>query len=82
MVIKEYEENLPAVRIDKEQIQEVFINIINNAIEAMSNSGQIKIKIINRDKFVEIILSDTGPGIPKENLKNIFTPFFHTNTCS
>ena len=77
-ITKEYENNLPSPKIDKDQIQEVFINIINNAIVAMIDGGQLLIKTQKSDKHIEIIISDTGIGIPKENLKKIFTPFFTT----
>ena len=78
IVIKEYENLLPQVMIDKDQIQEVFINIINNAICAMIDGGELIIKTKIVDEVIEIIISDTGIGIPKENLKNIFTAFFTT----
>ncbi|MGA1826123.1 MAG: response regulator [bacterium] len=77
-LIKDYGDNLPSLAVDKEQIQEVFINLFNNAMEAMPNGGELKTKTRVRDTFLEIIISDTGVGISKKNITTIFTPFFTT----
>lgn len=75
-----YESNLPLVEIDREQIKQVFINIVTNAIDAMSGGGRLFISAcgINDRSKVEIKFTDTGCGIPKENLDKIFNPFFTT----
>ncbi|MEK6528483.1 MAG: HAMP domain-containing sensor histidine kinase, partial [Nitrospirota bacterium] len=62
------------------KLEQILVNIILNAIQAMKDSGTLTISIKpdaeNKNIFIKI--SDTGPGIPKENLKNIFEPFFTT----
>ncbi len=76
----ELEKNLPMVFADPDQIQQVFVNIILNAIQAMPNGGTLTIKsgYIESTREVFITFIDTGVGIPKENLKKLFTPFFTT----
>ncbi|PIP19802.1 MAG: hypothetical protein COT38_03625 [Candidatus Omnitrophica bacterium CG08_land_8_20_14_0_20_41_16] len=76
---KYFTPDLGLIKGDLNQLQEVFLNLLINAYQAMSIDGKITIKTSNfMDKFAEIRISDTGCGIAKENLKNIFTPFFST----
>lgn len=77
---EELEENLPLVVIDPSQIERVFINLIINAAEAMDGSGQLTLttRFDPVAHFIEVHFSDTGPGIPEENLERIFDPFFTT----
>ncbi len=64
---------------DKGQLQQVLLNIINNALAAMENGGRIVIKVASpNEDHLAIAVSDTGTGISKEDLNNIFTPFFST----
>jgi PAS domain S-box-containing protein len=79
--------NLPLVLADFDKIQQVLINIILNAIQAMPEGGSLTITsspagIVELDKSqknaVRIGIEDTGIGIPKENLSKLFTPFFTT----
>ncbi|MEK7791175.1 MAG: ATP-binding protein, partial [Deltaproteobacteria bacterium] len=64
--------------VDPSLIQQVFLNIILNAIQAMPDGGELKISMRNIKKSVEMIFEDTGIGISEENLKKIFIPFFTT----
>jgi len=70
----------PEVYIDPEQMQQVFLNLIINALHSMPGGGSITITTHNRpeDKEFDIIISDTGYGISQADLKNIFKPFFTT----
>ncbi|MEW6002106.1 MAG: response regulator [Nitrospirota bacterium] len=70
-------DNLPLVTADKEQIKLVLSKLIKNSIEAMRNKVRI-LKVTGRTSngYVEILVSDTGKGISRENIKNIFDPFF------
>lgn len=64
---------------DSNQIQQVFVNLIVNAIQAMQQNGTLTISsVMNRDGFAQISIQDTGEGISPENLERIFTPFFTT----
>ncbi len=72
--------DVPLVEIDREQIKQVFLNIVTNAVDAMQSSGSfsVEVKSMADNSKVEIRLTDTGCGIPKENLDKIFNPFFTT----
>ena len=70
--------NLPDIIADSSQIQQVIINLVVNAIQAMPEGGKLKIKTYPVDRYVIIIVEDTGVGILKENLSQIFIPFFTT----
>ncbi len=71
-----YENRETLIHADPEQIKQVLLNIIFNSMEAMPSGGTITIETKNKDDFVELLISDTGCGIPKEDLKHIFDPFF------
>lgn len=84
---REMKPNLPLVLADFDQIQQVLINIILNATQAMPHGGSLTIStsivkgiVIGESKkdAVRIDIKDTGMGIPKENLSRLFTPFFTT----
>ncbi len=73
------EEGTPAITSDRGQLQQVFLNIINNAFASVEDGGQIGIRIRRADdRTVAVEISDTGIGIPKANLERIFDPFFST----
>ncbi|MGQ9533843.1 MAG: sensor histidine kinase [bacterium] len=61
---------------DYELLLSAMINIIKNSVEAITTNGKIKITTMNEMDIVIISISDTGKGIPEENLKNIFSPFY------
>ena len=77
-LIKGYDPNLPLVMADDNQLQQVFMNMILNAYQAMPNGGTLRITTRSVGQEVQIIFSDTGVGIPPENLNRIFDPFFTT----
>ncbi len=79
-IMKSFRADLPLAVIDASQIERVFINIIMNAAEAMEGDGKLSIetRFDSGKENIEIKISDTGPGIPEENLKKIFDPFFTT----
>lgn len=79
----ELDKNIPIIFIDKIQIQQVILNLIQNAIEAMNenNPKHKRIHITTKathSKTIEITLNDTGPGFSKENMTKVFMPFFTT----
>ena len=66
------------VSYDAQQIEQVLINLIQNAIQAMQNGGLLTISVDIKPPWSIIKIQDTGSGIPKENLRRIFDPFFTT----
>ncbi|MGA2463393.1 MAG: ATP-binding protein [Thermodesulfobacteriota bacterium] len=85
-VIKNYALDLPPVQIDREQIKQVFLNILLNAIEATPEDGSITVKTRSFMKpggepYIQIEFTDTGCGIPPEKLEEIFNPFFTTKSA-
>jgi two-component system NtrC family sensor kinase len=76
----DYAPHLPPTHSDPAQLQQVFLNILNNAIDAIGKDGEIiiKTKHIAKNNELAIEISDNGPGIPKEKLTKIFDPFFTT----
>ncbi|RMG69270.1 MAG: HAMP domain-containing protein, partial [Nitrospirae bacterium] len=74
--------NLPDIRGDASQLEQVFMNLLINAADAMNDRGSITIatRITNVDgnDYVEIEFTDTGPGIPEEYMDRLFEPFFTT----
>jgi PAS domain S-box-containing protein len=80
-VITELTSNLPRTMADFHQMQEVFLNIILNAEQAMTETnrgGKLTIKTEEGKKRIRISFADEGPGIAKENLDKLFDPFFST----
>ena len=78
-VIRDYSLVLPLIQADPGQLQQVFVNLITNAAEAMEDGGTLTISTRSvDDQNVEIKFTDTGSGIPKEDLHKIFTPFYTT----
>ncbi len=76
-VTKDYGD-LPEVPCWPQQLNQVFMNLMINAAQAIERDGEIKIETRHVDGFVEVEISDTGVGIPKENIPKIFDPFFTT----
>jgi two-component system, NtrC family, sensor kinase len=80
-IVKELSPNLPRLLVDPHQIQQVFLNIVNNArqaVEAFRPHGSIRISTGAKGQRVWIRFQDDGPGISTENLAKIFNPFFTT----
>jgi signal transduction histidine kinase len=85
-VIKEFAPNVPQAEVDKALMQQVFVNLILNAIQAMPTGGEILIQVQeiadqerqNGGHFLRISLKDNGPGIPPGDLERIFDPFYTT----
>jgi two-component system NtrC family sensor kinase len=70
---------LPKIQSDRGQLQQIFLNILNNAIDAVGEAGQIDVstKLIGTNT-AQVKIKDNGPGIPPDALKKIFEPFFTT----
>jgi len=78
-IVKVYDENMPAINGSSGKLQQVFTNLILNARDAMISGGTITLKTHseNGDRVI-VEVTDTGEGIPAENLKKVFDPFFTT----
>jgi signal transduction histidine kinase len=79
-VIIDVPEDLPTIQSDRGQLQQVFLNIINNAFAAVrDDEGEIQISMQeNEDNQIDVSVADNGVGISEENLEHIFEPFFTT----
>jgi signal transduction histidine kinase len=77
-VTKQYDPDLVTLEIDRSQIQQVFLNLFLNAIEAMKQGGKLTITTSSFPNQAEVIITDTGKGIPKADLEHIFDPFYTT----
>ena len=77
---KTFDEKIPSLFVDGNQIQQVIFNLVNNAVDALPNGGAISIetRVNTETRSVEIVFEDNGIGISRENQKYIFTPFFTT----
>ncbi|MFN3740734.1 MAG: sensor histidine kinase, partial [Thermodesulfovibrionales bacterium] len=69
---------IPAARVDVRQIEQAILNIILNAIQAVKNNGEIRIRTYTEKNSIKIEISDNGPGIPEDIKPRIFDPFFTT----
>jgi signal transduction histidine kinase len=70
--------DLPDVEHDSDQIHQVLLNLLLNAVQAMEGPGTVRVEIGSRDDCACVIVSDTGRGIPPQHLPNIFRPFYTT----
>ena len=72
--------HIPRVIGDAQKIGQVFLNVLLNAVDALSGQGKITVQSrrLPSERMVEVIITDNGPGIPEENLASIFDPFFTT----
>ena len=76
--VKNVSVNCPMITGDPDQLKQVFINIMTNAIHALSPGGTLSVIIETREEFVAIAFEDNGTGIPHERLTDIFNPFMTT----
>jgi len=71
-------EDLPPLLVDTDKIEQIFINLINNAAQAMPGGGELYVSAELQDNYVEFVFRDTGMGIPVDDLQKIFEPLFTT----
>jgi two-component system NtrC family sensor kinase len=69
---------LPTFMVDPDQLEQVFMNLIMNALQAMPRGGTLALRTFLENRELKIAVQDSGCGIPPENLSKIFTPFFST----
>ena len=77
-VVKEYDATLPPVPSYAAELNQVWTNLIDNAVQAMGQKGTLTIRIRRDDDYATVEIADTGPGIPAEAKDRIFEPFFTT----
>ena len=77
-LIRQYDPDVPEVVVDESRMEQVFMNIILNAVEAMEGSGTLTVRTRRTAEWVEVDLADTGPGMPEIVQEQIFDPFFTT----
>jgi signal transduction histidine kinase len=77
-VKRDFAKDLPKIEAYASELNQVWTNIIDNAVDAMDGRGQITIKTYGKDENVVVEITDNGPGIPADVLPQIFQPFFTT----
>jgi two-component system NtrC family sensor kinase len=79
-IVEQYQGDLPTIILDPSQMQQVFLNMIINAAEAMEEGGELRIRsrLDSINNLIAIEISDTGHGIPEKLLNKLFDPFFTT----
>jgi len=77
-IVRQYDRDLPQVQIQGTELNQVWTNLIDNAIDAMGGQGTLTIRTYREDGQVTVEIADNGPGIPKEIQPHIFDPFFTT----
>lgn len=77
-LITEIDENIPLLKLNQDKIQQVFLNLIINALDAMPNGGTLRIAMKRLNSRVEMIFADSGIGIDADMIDKIFDPFFTT----
>lgn len=70
---------MPAVLGDKDRLKQVFINVLDNAIKYSNPGGKVRVEAADMGGHVQVVISDTGVGIPKEDLPNIKAKFYKAN---
>ncbi|MEW6535868.1 MAG: ATP-binding protein [Candidatus Auribacterota bacterium] len=83
-VVREYDRDLPDILCDENQLKQAVVNIMMNSVGAMPEGGMITVVseriTVNSEDWIQIVIQDTGSGIPKEVLQELFTPFTTTKT--
>ena len=82
VVTREYDQNLSRISAYGSELNQVWTNLIDNAIEAMDGQGQIWVRTSQDNNYVLVEIADNGPGIPPEVQSRIFEPFFTTKGVS
>ena len=77
-VVKDYDRTLPQVPAHPAELNQVWTNLIDNAVQAMNGVGTLTIKTYRDENYLVVSIGDTGPGVPEELRKRVFEPFFTT----
>lgn len=79
-LITDIEDNIPLLKVNQDKMQQVFLNLIINALDAMPDGGTLRIAMKRLDSRIELIFSDTGVGIETDMMDKVFDPFFTTKS--
>ena len=71
-------DDIPAIIADRDQLEQVFLNLALNGIEAMKGGGRLHVSAARKANEVKISFTDTGPGIPAQDIPHVFNPFYTT----
>jgi len=74
----DFSDDLPIIAGDQSRLQQVFLNLMTNAIDAIGSEGLIEVTSRKAGSFININIADNGPGIPEDKQKKVFDPFFTT----
>jgi len=77
-VVTEWDDDLPEIACYAGDLNQVWTNIIDNAIEAMNGHGTLTLRTMREDDSIRVEICDNGPGIAEDVIDSIFTPFFTT----
>jgi len=77
-IVRNYDPGLPEILLDHDQIRQVFLNLINNAGDAISGPGTITLSTSRNDQYIKVNIKDTGVGMTLEQINRIFEPFYTT----
>jgi signal transduction histidine kinase len=77
-VVKDFDRTLPQIPAHPAELNQVWTNLIDNAVQAMNGVGTLTVKTYREDDHVVVSIGDTGPGVPDEIKKRVFEPFFTT----
>jgi two-component system, NtrC family, sensor kinase len=77
-IVKKFSSDIPKIKTDPPLLRQVFLNLLNNAVQAVEGDGEIVVTTWSCDDMAFAQISDTGPGIPEAQLKQIFNPFYTT----
>jgi len=81
-ILTELNPELPIIAGDQAQLQQVFLNLISNAIDAIGKDGWIRVKSVRSGREILVSVTDNGPGIPEDMQRKVFDPFFTTKSAS
>ncbi|GAB2619030.1 histidine kinase [Paractinoplanes abujensis] len=77
-VVKDYDRTIPQVPAHPAELNQVWTNLIDNAVQAMNGAGTLTVKTYREDDHVVVSVGDSGPGVPEDLKKRVFEPFFTT----
>jgi len=81
-IVRQYASDVPLIRSSLSQMQQVFLNLVNNALDAVGAKGEIRLVVETAEGGVRVRVIDNGPGIPEKQRAKIFEPFYSTKTGS